>query len=360
MSYNLLAKTNNTTLALLVPMLCSFLIAFFSLKFFKRILPKDQGRAFAVNGALSEGKPRGAGIIFVTSFTLCTALFYPLDIENIIYLVLVYAAMLSGYFDDAAETPWGNLKKGLIDLVISLGIAFTYYFYNGSQVKLYIIDSTFTIPAPLFIILFLAVIWVIVFMNDSERRIPVQYAKKVVGRKVYGGQSTFLPIKVTMSGVMPVIFASAILSIPSTIRLFVGEPTGFWKGFFNAFSSTGWLYSVLYLLLIVVFAYFYMTIQYNPIEMANNLRTNNGTIPGIRPGRPTAEFISKILSKITLIGAIFLAFVAILPILYSNLTGMYGLSMGGTSVIIMVGVALETVKQIESQMMMRHYKGFLD
>lgn len=159
MFYNLLAKTNNTTLVLLVPMLCSFLIAFFSLKFFKRILPKDQGRAFAMNGALSEGKPRGAGIIFVTSFTLCTALFYPLDIENIIYLVLVYAAMLSGYFDDAAETPWGNLKKGLIDLVISLGIAFTYYFYNGSQVKLYITDSTFTIPAPLFIILAGVLVW---------------------------------------------------------------------------------------------------------------------------------------------------------------------------------------------------------
>jgi len=159
MFYNLLAKTNNTTLVLLVPMLCSFLIAFFSLKFFKRILPKDQGRAFAVNGALSEGKPRGAGIIFATSFTLCTALFYPLDIENIIYIVLVYAAMLSGYFDDAAETPWGNLKKGLIDLVISLGIAFTYYFYNGSQVKLYITDSTFTIPAPLFIILAGVLVW---------------------------------------------------------------------------------------------------------------------------------------------------------------------------------------------------------
>ena len=159
MFYNLLAKTDNTTLVLLVPMLCSFLIAFFSLKFFKRILPKDQGRAFAVNGALSEGKPRGAGIIFVTSFTLCTALFYPLDIENIIYLVLVYAAMLSGYFDDAAETPWGNLKKGLIDLVISLGIAFTYYFYNGSQVRLYITDSTFTIPAPLFIILAGVLVW---------------------------------------------------------------------------------------------------------------------------------------------------------------------------------------------------------
>lgn len=159
MFYNLLANTDNTTLVLLVPMLCSFLIAFFSLKFFKRILPKDQGRAFAVNGALSEGKPRGAGIIFVTSFTICTALFYPLDIENIIYLVLVYAAMLSGYFDDAAETPWGNLKKGLIDLVISLGIAFTYYFYNGSQVKLYITDSTFTIPAPLFIILAGVLVW---------------------------------------------------------------------------------------------------------------------------------------------------------------------------------------------------------
>ena len=135
---------------------------FSSLKFFKRILPIRSGDArfaFAVNGALSEGKPRGAGIIFVTSFTLCTALFYPLDIENIIYLVLVYAAMLSGYFDDAAETPWGNLKKGLIDLVISLGIAFTYYFYNGSQVKLYITDSTFTIPAPLFIILAGVLVW---------------------------------------------------------------------------------------------------------------------------------------------------------------------------------------------------------
>jgi len=159
MFYNLLAKTDNTTLILLVPLLCSFLVAFFSLKFFKRILPKDQGRAFAVNGALSEGKPRGAGIIFVTSFTLCTALFYLLDIENIIYLVLVYAAMLSGYFDDAAETPWGNLKKGLIDLVISLGIAFTYYFYNGSQVKLYITNSTFTIPAPVFIILAGVLVW---------------------------------------------------------------------------------------------------------------------------------------------------------------------------------------------------------
>ena len=242
-------------------------------------------------------------------------------------------------------------------LPVTVGQVWSYFSAAMQSPESY---SQYFIFAPLFVILFLAVIWVIVFMNDSERRIPVQYAKKVVGRKVYGGQSTFLPIKVTMSGVMPVIFASAILSIPSTIRMFITNPSGFWEGFFNAFSTSGWLYSVLYLLLIIMFAYFYMTIQYNPIEMANNLRTNNGTIPGIRPGRPTAEFISKILSKVTLIGAIFLAVVAILPIVYGNLTAMHGLTMGGTSVIIMVGVALETVKQIESQMMMRHYKGFLD
>ena len=242
-------------------------------------------------------------------------------------------------------------------LPVTVGQVWSYFSAAMQSPESY---SQYFIFAPFFVILFLAVIWVIVFMNDSERRIPVQYAKKVVGRKVYGGQSTFLPIKVTMSGVMPVIFASAILSIPSTIRMFITNPSGFWEGFFNAFSTSGWLYSVLYLLLIIMFAYFYMTIQYNPIEMANNLRANNGTIPGIRPGRPTAEFISKILSKVTLIGAIFLAVVAILPIIYGNLTGMHGLTMGGTSVIIMVGVALETVKQIESQMMMRHYKGFLD
>ena len=214
---------------------------------------------------------------------------------------------------------------------------------------------------PLFVILFLAVIWVIAFMNDSERRIPVQYAKRVVGLKMYGGQSTHIPIKVAMSGVMPIIFASSILSIPSTIQLFMGtNVSGFWQSFFEAFSSTGWLYSVLYFILIILFAYFYVTIQYNPIEMANNLRQNNGTIPGIRPGKPTSDFISKILSKITLIGALFLAVIALLPILFGAVTGMHNLSLGGTSIIILVGVALDTMKQMESQMMMRHYKGFLD
>ena len=212
---------------------------------------------------------------------------------------------------------------------------------------------------PLFVIIFLAIIWVIVFMNDAERRIPGQYAKRVVGRKMYGGQSTHLPIKVNMSGVMPIIFASSILTIPSTIQLFV-TPTGFWKTVLDALSTTGWVYALIYFLLILMFAYFYVAIQYNPIEMANNLRQNNGTIPGISPGKPTSDFIAKILSKITLIGALFLALIALLPIVYAALTGMSGLSLGGTSILIIVGVALETMKQMESQMLMRHYKGFLD
>ena len=221
-------------------------------------------------------------------------------------------------------------------------------------------SGQYLILAPLFIVLFLVVIWVIVFMNEAERRIPVQYAKKVVGRKMYGGQSTYMPVKVAMSGVMPVIFASAILGIPQFIQVFWNPTEGFGKAFIDAFSQTGWLYTVIYFLLIIMFAYFYMSVQYNPLEMANNLRQNNGTVPGLRPGRPTAEFIAKILSKVTLIGAMFLAFVALIPIIFTNLTNMQGLSLGGTSVIIIVGVALETVKQMESQMMMRHYKGFLD
>ncbi len=222
----------------------------------------------------------------------------------------------------------------------------------------------------IFVIIFLVIIWVIVFMNDAERRIPIQYAKRVVGRKMYGGQNTHLPIKVGLSGVMPIIFASSILSIPSTILLFMGATDknsdawknipDFWKGFFNAFDMGGWIYTVLYFIFIIGFAYFYVTIQYNPIEMANNLRQNNGTIPGIRPGKPTADFIAKILSKITLIGALFLAFIAIVPLIFSGVTGMHGLMMGGTSVIILVGVALETGRQLESQMMVRHSKGFLD
>ena len=212
----------------------------------------------------------------------------------------------------------------------------------------------------IWIVMFLAIIWLITFMQDSERRIPIQYAKRVVGRKMYGGQSSHLPIKVALGGVLPIIFASSILSIPSTINLFLNIKDGFWGAFFAAFNSTNWLYIVLYFILILMFAYFYTTIQYNPVEMANNLKSNNGTVPGIRPGAPTAAYIKNILSRVTLIGALFLSIIALVPLIFGAATGLGRLSMGGTSIIIVVGVALETVKQLESQMMMRHYRGFLD
>lgn len=221
-------------------------------------------------------------------------------------------------------------------------------------------DTKYFVLVPLFVVIFLGVMWVITFMQDAERRIPIQYAKRVVGRKMYGGQSSHLPIKVGLGGVLPIIFASSILSIPSTIKLIFPGITGFWDSFINVFSQSSWLYAVLYFILIILFAYFYTSIQYNPIEMANNLRQNNGTIPGIRPGKPTTDFIARILSRITLIGALFLAVIAIVPIVYGKLTGMSSMSLGGTSIIIVVGVCLDTVKQMESQMMMRHYKGFLD
>lgn len=221
-------------------------------------------------------------------------------------------------------------------------------------------STQFYFLVPLWIVIFVAIVWVITFMQDSERRIPIQYAKRVVGRKMYGGQSSHLPIKVALGGVLPIIFASSILSIPGTINLFAKVKDGFWGAFFNAFDTSGWLYNVLYFILIIMFAYFYTTIQYNPIEMANTLKSNNGTIPGIRPGAPTADYIRNILSRITLIGALFLAVIALVPSIYGSATGMGRMAIGGTSIIILVGVALETVKQLESQMMMRHYKGFLD
>ena len=215
----------------------------------------------------------------------------------------------------------------------------------------------------------------IVWMDNAERRIPVQYAKRVVGRKMYGGQSTHIPIKVNMSGVMPVIFAGSILSIPPTIQMFIPSGKiaegGFWDGFFGIFQSDHWAYGIIYFVLIIAFAYFYSSIQYNPIEMSQNIAKNGGMIPGIRTGRPTSDYIAKIISRITLLGALLLSVVAIFPILFSQITtlilvnGLHkasgmNISLGGTSIIILVGVALETVKQLESQMMMRHYKGFLD
>lgn len=209
-------------------------------------------------------------------------------------------------------------------------------------------------------IAFAVVIAFVVFMTAAERRIPVQYAKRVVGRKMYGGQNSHLPIQVNMAGVLPIIFASSILSIPSTILAFMGSKTNWFTKILNLFSYDQAFYVVLYLVLIVFFAYFYVTIQYNPVEMANNLRKNSGVVPGIRPGRPTAEFIGKIITRIVLLGALFLGVMAVLPVLVGTVFKIPGISLGGTSVLILVGVALDTVKAIESQMMMRFYKGFLD
>lgn len=223
---------------------------------------------------------------------------------------------------------------------------------------------------PIAFVCMILMIAYIVWMDNAERRIPVQYAKRVVGRKMYGGQSTHIPIKVNMCGVLPVIFASSILSLPPTIQMFVtlnpeeSKMDAFWQGFFDIFQSTHWAYALMYFVLIIFFAYFYAAIQYNPIEMANNIRRNSGAIPGIRPGKPTSDYIAKILSRITLLGALLISVIALFPILFSQLTALFdkqvNLTLGGTSIIIMVGVALETVKQLESQMMMRHYKGFLD
>ena len=209
------------------------------------------------------------------------------------------------------------------------------------------------------LLIFLVVIGFIVWMTNAERRIPVQYAKRVVGNKMYGGQNTHIPIKVNMSGVMPIIFASSILMVPTMILGFMTNTKSSFAKALALFSTRGVFYAVIYFILIIAFAYFYATIQFNPVEMANNLRKNGGAIPGIRPGKPTSDFIARILSRITLLGAIFLSVIAILPIIVGNIGGM-NISLGGTSVLIMVGVALETVQNLESQMMMRHYKGFLD
>lgn len=220
-------------------------------------------------------------------------------------------------------------------------------------------EIKYFILIPVIVILALAAIVFVVILTNSERRIPVQYAKRVVGRKMYGGQSSHIPLKVNMSGVMPIIFASALLSIPGTIASFIQTDSPIWQGFFSVFNYNSLLYAVLYLLLILAFNYFYVAIQYNPVEIANNLRKNNGAIPGIRPGKPTSDFITKCLSKITFVGAIFLGVIAVMPIILGNVAGM-NIQLGGTSLLIVVGVALDTGRSMESYMLMRHHKGFLE
>ena len=241
--------------------------------------------------------------------------------------------------------------------------------YRGIRNNMDGVTGQFNLPgwgAILIVIGVLAIVVLIVFIvfiTNSERRIPVQYAKRVVGRKMYGGQSSHIPLKVNMSGVMPIIFAQAIASLPATIGMFVPaaqqEGTG-WYTFLQIFNTTSVIYIVVYFLLIIGFSYFYSTMQFNPVEVANNLKKNGGFIPGFRPGKPTADFIHKVLNRITMFGALYLAIIAIAPIVTGAILGQSGLAIGGTSIIIVVSVALETTKALEAQMLMRHYKGFLE
>ncbi len=233
--------------------------------------------------------------------------------------------------------------------------------YSGVELASDELDFS-ALAAVLLVVGMFAIVVFIVYISNAERRIPVQYAKRVVGRKMYGGQSTFLPMKVNMSGVLPIIFAQSIATLPATIASFMQTPDegSFWAGFLNAIETRSPVYIVAYFLLILGFSYFYATIQFNPVEVSNNLKKNGGFIPGFRPGRPTADFIRKVLSKITLFGAIYLGIVAIAPIVAENALNTSHIAIGGTSVIIVVGVALETVKALEAQMLMRHYKGFLE
>ena len=309
------------------------------------------------------------GIVIVLSFTAGSAFLMWLG-EQITEFgvgngisVLLFAGIVSRFprmVSDAVSgvTLWNQVQKGTIttETLTETG-------YTADQAAAYLNKALAPWMIPLIIIGLLLLVVFIVFISNAERRLPVQYAKRVVGRKMYGGQSTHIPMKVNMSGVMPIIFAQSIASLPATIGAFAGWTTsseGFGGGMMRLFDTTKPFYSVLYFLLIVGFSYFYATMQFNPIEVSNNLKKNGGFIPGFRPGKPTADFITKVLSKITMFGALYLSVVAIAPIITGNIVGYNSLAIGGTSIIIVVGVALETVKQMEAQMLMRHYKGFLE
>ncbi len=300
-----------------------------------------------------------------------TAYFFYLKGNNYLSVTKTGAVVFAGFVIILAFTAGSAMVMWLGERIDEKGIGngismllFAGILSRGPQafftlIEYWKLDKQFAVVG--IVLMFLLVIAFIVWMTNAERRIPVQYAKRVVGNKMYGGQNSHIPIKVNMSGVMPIIFASSILMLPTMILSFMGQttdPSSFYK-FLSLFSVQGVFYAVIYFLLIIGFAYFYATIQFNPVEMSNNLRKNGGAVPGIRPGKPTSDFISKILSRITLMGAIFLSAIAILPILVGSVGGI-NISLGGTSVLIMVGVALDTVQNLESQMMMRHYKGFLD
>ena len=252
---------------------------------------------------------------------------------------------------------WSSVNSGVLskDTLVAAG-------YSDAAAEQVLGSAMAPWGVALLVVGMLALIVFIVFIQDAERRIPVQYAKRQVGRKMYGGQSTNLPMKVNMSGVLPVIFAQSIASLPITVWSFIGIPAEgtISRSIYDAIDAQSAIYIVVYFLMIIGFSYFYSSIQFNPVEIANNLKKQGGFVPGFRPGKPTIDFIKKVLNKITLFGAIYLAIVAICPILASKLLGNDAIGIGGTSVIIVVGVALETVKALENQMLMRQYKGFLE
>lgn len=293
----------------------------------------------SIDGVLTD---RGffAGVVIVATYTAGAA------------LVMWLAEKINehGIGNGISMILFANIVAGLPSMILGIVL-------NPESLIFKIVAAVLT---AVFVI---AIVAFVVFVTESERRIPVQYAKKVVGRKMYGGQSSTLPIKVNMVGVMPIIFASSICSIIPTIAMFVNPAEGsFWDGFFDLFGTGSILYAIMTFVLIIAFAYFYTSISFNPVEIANNLKTNGGSVPGIRPGRPTAEYITKILNRITFIGALCLGIIAVFPMLVNIISGgnLSALAFGGSSVIVVCGVVLETTREIEAQMTMRHYKGFLE
>ncbi len=283
----------------------------------------------------------------------------------------VAAVIIASFMAGASLVIWmGNRinDKGIgngVSMLLFAGIAARFPKDMGTLISLTKSDPAKYLFVTIgVLIFFVLMIGFIVFMNESERRITIQYAKRVVGRKQYGGQKTHIPIKICMSGVMPIIFAMSFMSLPQTIQLFKPlDPkvtSGFYYHFCKFFSTHSFSYAIIYFLLIIGFNYFYVSMQYNPVQIANDLRQSNGGIPGIRPGKPTSDYLQKVLSKITIVGAFFLGVIAVIPIFVSMAdSNLSNLSMGGTSILIVVSVALETSRTLESQMMMRHHKGFL-
>ena len=320
---------------------------------------------------------------FVTvALALVTSIGYALFLSNNDLLVVEpnffqYAIIVACYCAGAALVMW--LAEKINDHGIGNGISIILFaniiagFYSMFQSiwDLATNDNLHLAVGILLAVLEVAVligmVMLIVWMSDAERRIPIQYAKRVVGRKMYGGQNTNLPIKVNMSGVMPIIFANSIVAIPATIASFISnQENGFVKFVNNVFNYNTWPYLIVFLVLLIAFAYFYVAISFNPIEVANNIKNNGGAVPGIRSGRPTVEFIKKVLGRITLVGALLVAFIACFPLAVNNVctifnfTGFAALAFGGSSMMIVVGVALETTRDLEAQMSLRNYKGFLD